>query len=140
MVSREQWINKRYIIFGRATKTSTLARNSKLFYRLAKMSAIFRTAKIPSEVLSQRNRPIKVRIGQPISVKVQQEQEAQRLADNLMEQMASEVLDMARGIVARPDHELLGKGEFAVREHVMRMGSQALESAVNDRKKNLPRC
>lgn len=50
------------------------ARNSKLFYRLAKISDIFRTAKIPSEVYSQRNRPIKVRIGQPISVKVQKEQ------------------------------------------------------------------
>ena len=49
------------------------ARNSKLFYRLAKINAIFRTAKIPSEVFSQRNRPIKVRIGQPISVKVQKE-------------------------------------------------------------------
>jgi putative hemolysin len=51
------------------------ARNSKLFYRLAKISDIFRTAKIPSEVYTQRNRPIKIRIGQPISVKVQQEQE-----------------------------------------------------------------
>ncbi len=50
------------------------ARNSKLFYRLAKINPIFRTAKIPSEVLSQRNRPIKVRIGQPISVKTQKEQ------------------------------------------------------------------
>jgi len=52
------------------------ARNSKLFYRLAKISDIFRTAKIPSEVYTQRNRPIKVRIGQPISVKVQHEQES----------------------------------------------------------------
>lgn len=51
------------------------ARNSKLFYRLAKMSGVFRTAKIPSEAYSQRNRPIKIRIGQPISLKVQQEQE-----------------------------------------------------------------
>ena len=51
------------------------ARNSKLFYRLAKISDVFRTAKIPSEVYTQRNRPIKVRIGQPISVKAQQEQE-----------------------------------------------------------------
>ena len=49
------------------------ARNSKLFYRLSKISDVFRTAKIPSEVLSQRNRPIKVRIGQPISVKSQKE-------------------------------------------------------------------
>ena len=51
------------------------SRNSKFFYRLAKLSGVFRTAKIPSEVLSQRNRPIKVRIGQPISVKAQEEQE-----------------------------------------------------------------
>ncbi|VAW10888.1 Putative hemolysin [hydrothermal vent metagenome] len=49
------------------------ARNSKLFYRLSKISDVLRTAKIPSEVLSQRNRPIKVRIGQPISVKSQKE-------------------------------------------------------------------
>jgi len=45
------------------------AKNSKLFYRLAKISGVFRTAKIPSEVYSQRNRPIKIRIGHPISVK-----------------------------------------------------------------------
>ncbi len=51
------------------------ARNSKFFYRLSKISDIFRTAKIPSEVYTQRNRPIKVRIGQPISVKMQKEQE-----------------------------------------------------------------
>lgn len=49
------------------------ARNSKLFYRFSKIADVFRTAKIPSEVLTQRNRPIKVRIGQPISVKSQKE-------------------------------------------------------------------
>ena len=50
------------------------ARNSKFFYRVAKISDVFRTAKLPSEVYSQRYRPIKVRIGQPISVKTQNEQ------------------------------------------------------------------
>ncbi len=50
------------------------ARNSKLFYRLAKLSDTFRTAKLPSEVYSQKYRPIKVRIGQPISVATQKEQ------------------------------------------------------------------
>lgn len=49
------------------------AKNSKLFYRLARLNDIFRTAQIPSEIYSQRNRPIKVRIGQPISVKSQKE-------------------------------------------------------------------
>lgn len=50
------------------------ARNSRLFYKLSKMNDVFRTAKLPSEVTSQSRRPIKVRIGQPISVKAQQEE------------------------------------------------------------------
>lgn len=49
------------------------AKNSKLFYRLAKMSDTLRTAKLPSELLTQKERLIKVRIGNPISVKDQQE-------------------------------------------------------------------
>ncbi|MFT6794980.1 MAG: putative hemolysin [Maribacter sp.] len=48
-------------------------KNSKLFYRMSKWSPIFRTAMIPSQVLSQSNRPLKVRIGQPISVQTQNE-------------------------------------------------------------------
>ncbi len=51
------------------------AKNSRLFYRLSKISDVFRTAKLPSEVTTQKNRTIKVRIGQPISVKTQKEQE-----------------------------------------------------------------
>lgn len=49
------------------------AKNSRLFYGLAKISDTFRTAKLPSEVLTQKNRIIKVRIGNPISVKAQEE-------------------------------------------------------------------
>ncbi len=51
------------------------AKNSKLFYRLSKINDIFRTAKLPSELTTQRNRAIKVRIGQPISVASQNEHE-----------------------------------------------------------------
>lgn len=49
------------------------AKNSLFFYRLASMSDILRTAKLPSEMLSQRRRKIKVRVGHPISVEDQQE-------------------------------------------------------------------
>ncbi|MDC6387592.1 lysophospholipid acyltransferase family protein [Maribacter sp. PR1] len=49
------------------------ARNSKLFYRLSKFRDIFRTAMIPSQVFTQHSRPIKIRIGQPISVQTQKE-------------------------------------------------------------------
>lgn len=49
------------------------AKNTKLFYRLAKMSDTLRTAKLPSEVLTQKERIIKVRIGRPINIKDQAE-------------------------------------------------------------------
>ncbi|MGS2727770.1 GNAT family N-acyltransferase [Psychroserpens sp. BH13MA-6] len=50
------------------------AKNSKLFYKLSKISDTFRTAKLPSELLTQKNRVIKVRIGRPITVADQKEQ------------------------------------------------------------------
>ncbi|WP_029037587.1 GNAT family N-acyltransferase [Salinimicrobium xinjiangense] len=43
------------------------AKNSTFFYRLASVSDILRTAKLPSEMLSQKKRKIKVRIGNPIN-------------------------------------------------------------------------
>ncbi|MBP2833187.1 lysophospholipid acyltransferase family protein [Aquimarina sp. U1-2] len=49
------------------------AKNSALFYRLASISDTLRTAKLPSELFSQENRVIKVRIGNPVSVKDQEE-------------------------------------------------------------------
>ena len=49
------------------------AKNSKLFYKLSKISDTFRTAKLPSELLTQKRRVIKVRIGRPISVNDQKE-------------------------------------------------------------------
>jgi len=48
------------------------ARNSRLFYFLSKLTPTLRTAKLPSELLSQKGRVIKVRIGKPISVQDQE--------------------------------------------------------------------
>ncbi len=49
------------------------AKNSKLFYKLSKINDTLRTAKLPSELLTQKHRVIKVRIGRPISVADQNE-------------------------------------------------------------------
>ncbi len=49
------------------------AKNSRLFYFLSSLSSTLRTAKLPSEVFSQKHRVIKVRIGKPISVNEQNE-------------------------------------------------------------------
>jgi putative hemolysin len=51
------------------------AKNSKLFYLLSRLSDTLRTAKLPSELLTQKDRVIKVRIGKPISVAEQNEHE-----------------------------------------------------------------
>ncbi len=52
------------------------AKNSKLFYKLSKLSDTLRTAKLPSELLTQKHRTIKVRIGRPINVSDQKEHES----------------------------------------------------------------
>lgn len=49
------------------------AKNSLAFYKFAKLSDDLRTAKIPSEMLTQRHREIIVRLGYPISTKDQDE-------------------------------------------------------------------
>ncbi len=49
------------------------AKNSKLFYKLSKINYTLRTAKLPSELLTQKRRVIKVRIGKPISIDDQKE-------------------------------------------------------------------
>jgi len=52
------------------------AKNSRLFYLLSKIDDTLRTAKLPSELLTQKDRIIKVRIGKPISVAEQNEYES----------------------------------------------------------------
>lgn len=51
------------------------AKNSRLFYLLSKLDDTLRTAKLPSELLTQKDRVIKVRIGKAISVNEQNEYE-----------------------------------------------------------------
>lgn len=48
------------------------AKNSRIFYLLSKLNDKLRTARLPSELLSQKGRIIKVRIGKAISVKDQE--------------------------------------------------------------------
>jgi len=49
------------------------AKNSKLFYLLSRLSGTLRTAKLPSELVSQGKRDIRVRIGNPINLKDQEQ-------------------------------------------------------------------
>ena len=49
------------------------AKNSSFFYKLSNISGVLRSAKLPSEVLTQRHRVVKIRIGKAIQVKDQNE-------------------------------------------------------------------
>ena len=51
------------------------ARNSPLFYRLANIHGLLRTARLPAELLTQRNRTIDVRVGKAISLNDQKNHE-----------------------------------------------------------------
>jgi hypothetical protein len=65
----------------------------------------------------------------------EQEAEARRLAELILEKAKEETLRIARLLVAKADHELLGATEFEVRDRVHRIGAFALETALNERKK-----
>jgi hypothetical protein len=65
----------------------------------------------------------------------EQEAEAQRLADIIVQKTKVEALQMARLLVSKPDRELLGATEFEIRDRVHKIGAVAIETAVNQRKK-----
>ena len=61
--------------------------------------------------------------------------EVQRVHDVMLKAMDQEIWQMARCVVTKRDDQLFGQTEFTLREKVLRMGAQALEASVNDRKK-----
>lgn len=65
----------------------------------------------------------------------EQEAEAQRLAEIIAQKAKEEALIMARLLVSKKDHELLGATEFQIRDRVHKLGAFALETALQERKK-----
>lgn len=65
----------------------------------------------------------------------EQEVEAQRLAEIIAAKAREEALRMARLLVSKKDDELLGATEFEIRDRVHKIGTHAIEAAVNQRKK-----
>jgi hypothetical protein len=65
----------------------------------------------------------------------EQQAEAQRIADILMEAAREEVVAISELLASKPDHKLLGKTEFEVRDRVHKIGAKAIETALNRRKK-----
>jgi hypothetical protein len=82
---------------------------------------------------------IQKRSRQAVELSAEQEADAQRIFEKLRATMESELLAMARLMAAQPDHELLGRGEFELRDKLNEVGAKVLETAVNERaKKGVP--
>ncbi|MEO6177860.1 MAG: lysophospholipid acyltransferase family protein [Flavobacterium circumlabens] len=103
------------------------AKNSRLFYWLSKIDDTLRTAKLPSELLTQRDRVIKVRIGKPISVNEQNEIES-------FEEY-SEFLRKKTYMLANPfekDSKLLDTASLKIPKAPKKIVTPASESAMID--------
>ena len=62
---------------------------------------------------------------------LEQEAEAVRLAEIITKRVKEEVLVMARIMVSKQDHELLGRTEFEIRDRVHKLGADVVETAVS---------
>lgn len=69
----------------------------------------------------------------------QQEADAQRLFEALQRPFLEEARRLARLLAAKLDSQLLGPTEFQVRDRVHHLGAQALQTALNERKKGATR-
>jgi len=61
--------------------------------------------------------------------------EAQRTYEVMKEALDEDVWRMACLLATKRDDQLFGRTEFEVRDHVLRMGAKAVQTAVNGRKK-----
>jgi hypothetical protein len=61
--------------------------------------------------------------------------ETERVVGLVMKAMEDDVREMAKAILSKRDHELLGPGEFDLRDRVLKAAGHVLEAALNDRKK-----
>jgi len=64
-----------------------------------------------------------------------QEAEALRLRQLLLEAFTAEADHLARLLASKSDAHLLGRTEFEVRDAVHRLGAKALETSLQERKK-----
>jgi hypothetical protein len=64
-----------------------------------------------------------------------QEAEAQRIAAIIGKKAQEEALNMARIMASKPDSQLLGATEFEMRHRAHNFAAQAIETALNERKK-----
>ena len=64
----------------------------------------------------------------------EQEQQAQALAARIRAAVDGDILELARLLVSKPEHEVFGETEFQVRDLVHHLGATALQTHLAGKK------
>jgi hypothetical protein len=70
----------------------------------------------------------------PTTLTVEQEAEAQRLAQRIQEVAREDILELARLLVSKREADIFGETEFQVRDVVHRVGAKAFEVHLAEKK------
>jgi hypothetical protein len=65
----------------------------------------------------------------------EQRDEADRIEQRLLAVVGDEIRGIAELLASKPDRQILGEAEFQVRDRVHKIGAQAIEAALDERKK-----
>lgn len=74
----------------------------------------------------------------PSTLSTEKEAEAQALAARIRELADEELVQMARLLVSKADHEIFGDTEFELRDIVLKVGAKALEEHLRLKKTATP--
>ena len=68
------------------------------------------------------------------TLSAEQEGEAKILEAKIQKAIQTEITDLARLIVGKPDRELFGQTEFQIRDLVLRVGAKVYEEHLREKK------
>jgi len=69
-----------------------------------------------------------------ITLTPEQELQAQALASRIREAVDSDIVQLARLLVSKPEHEIFGQTEFEVRDIVHHLGAAAMQTHLGQKK------
>lgn len=69
-----------------------------------------------------------------IPLNSEQEQQAQALAARIRHAVDGDILQLARLLVSKPEHETFGQTEFEVRDLVHHLGATAMQTHLDQKK------
>lgn len=92
---------------------------------------------------SKRSGRARQAVAAEIDLSPEQEAEAARIYARIEGKMLAAIRQLVRRMVRREPEEMLGVGEFELRDGVLGLGAQVLEESLNERaksKKGVPGC